>query len=820
MLRAASILLLVGSFAIQLVPSQERADRQPNAERIATYLPSLVRYAGHVDSLWHEQAHGGYWGDGRSAGNGGIRGTSNITLLLAFLVHAEDRGWLSEAQREDLAARDLDRKGRLARVAASWRFLAESHVTGGGACADGKPWGHSWQSSLWMGASGLAAWLVREDLDPEVWADITRVVVDEADHRSAQPPGDGKPGNTAAEENAWDTFAPAIALALFPEHDHALAWLQGAQRMAANTLSVAADRDSAASLGDGRVRDVVTTTNLYDDFTLQNHGFFHPSYLGGSVAMLGESLLMVELGDRRHGSGFAKSYRPYALHHVADAWQVLRRILMPDGDYAFPAGSDWTIHLACRHTIHAFVAGVLRDPVASLAERRVFHASALRTAASPPGRLLGATNLEWWWEPILVKRMVLAVLHLDTWGEFPDPADDPALRGDASWWSEPSGVLVVRRPAWFASVSTEGRATGLFHPLGEGPGPEPYVTTPAVSGLLPAAPVVGHRLVEHARGRAIVLDHAGGARSAMVALRDSVLWLADAPLGALGIQNDNVSPGGGRRLRWLGGERQVLPMQGGGPFAVDGEVLEVDGLLGLVAPGGFRYRPAGEYTRRSAAEDFVEFRGRDGLFVVQCFAGAASDGLELVRSAEGLRVVCRDGSEGPRVVVELDLATPRPSWTAVDVASDAVSSERSPLAQLADGDRRSFAVLTTDAGVGPTAAEPIMVEFSRPSAAGSATAVRLVPRPDYGPRRARLEVASGDGWQALGEIGVPNAPVEVQLGERGAGARRFRLVVTAGWDRGQAVDVPRNTQIAELEFVSTGEVRSDARPPLRVEVER
>ena len=70
-------------------------------------------------------------------------------------------------------------------------FCTRSHVTGAGhSPADKQKWGRSWQSSLWVGASGLAGLLVWDHLDGEVRALVERMVVEEANRKIGVKPRD------------------------------------------------------------------------------------------------------------------------------------------------------------------------------------------------------------------------------------------------------------------------------------------------------------------------------------------------------------------------------------------------------------------------------------------------------------------------------------------------------------------------------------------------------------------------------------------------------------------------------------------------------
>jgi len=778
--------------------------------RVSAYLPFFCDYLPYAETIWQDAGDGGCWGDGRSGGNGGIRGTSNLTLAYAMLVYAEDHGWLAKAK--------VDRDACSERVRRSWRYLARSHHTGGGACAaDGKPWGRSWQSSLWVGASGLAALLVWEDLDDDTRAMVRRVVVDEADRKIGVRPRNATPGNTAAEENGWDTHAPAIALALFPTHANSAKWLRAAQVLAANTYSVPSDATSEARIGDERVRDVVTTANLFDDFTLDNHGFFHPSYLKVSGQELGEALAMLILGDRVHGTSLTDEFRPYALHHVRETWEVMRRLLLPEGEYAYPSGSDWAIHLPSHQSYYAFVATALRDPVAALAEERGLTCAHLRKGASPGGRFLGATNFEWWWEPIVLKRFALAMLHL-TQDPPPRPAPDGALRGDmGTWLSKATRVLIHRTPRYFASVSMRRRPLGLVIPLGPRHLAHPFTLTPRVGSVLPAGKIKSYECYDHELGTALVMRYTNRVAAAMIALRNTVIWIANEALSPVGIQNDNVVTGRGRTIRWAAGSQHVPPLKPMAPFSTAGTWLNIDDELGLLTEKGFEYRPAGRYTRRSAAEDVVTCvrspHGAGLVFAPRCTASETADLAESFACTRqgGQHVVrCRDGVAGPMVEVAVSLGAGVRLVSPVEVSVDGSAHANHPMANMTDDDPSTFTVIRNAVGKGPTPDAPVAVELSLPAGGTAPHALRIVPRPNYGPRTAILQSRQEGAWQNLRTVHLRAAPVDFALAAARP-AQRLRLLITASWDRGAALaSAPRNTQIAELALVFVREESPDA----------
>ena len=90
-------------------------------------------------------------------------------------------------------------------------------------------WGHGWQSSLWTYYIGYAGWLISADLTPDQSGDLARMLRDEADYRAKVLQDQGvpymysksgrtlHPGDSYAEENAWNSMAPSLAAFAFEE---------------------------------------------------------------------------------------------------------------------------------------------------------------------------------------------------------------------------------------------------------------------------------------------------------------------------------------------------------------------------------------------------------------------------------------------------------------------------------------------------------------------------------------------------------------------------------------------------------------------------
>lgn len=113
--------------------------------------------------------------------------------------------------------------------------VASQHVT---STAGG--WGGGWQSSLWSALAGRAAWVLWDAMPTSTRAAVARMVEHEADfaarcriHYLRDAAGILlTPGNSGAEEVAWQGGAMQVALAMLPGHPHAGIWLTEMQRYA------------------------------------------------------------------------------------------------------------------------------------------------------------------------------------------------------------------------------------------------------------------------------------------------------------------------------------------------------------------------------------------------------------------------------------------------------------------------------------------------------------------------------------------------------------------------------------------------------------
>lgn len=584
-------------------------------ELMTTYKSILLDACRHSDGEWHVSSFdpkAGYWGDGVSEGNQGIRGVESMILASAALLRYSD---LSSADRRNLTTK----------ATAAIRYIAATHMTGSQKCPDGKQWGRSWQSGMWTSNFGFGAWLMWDHLDPDLRKSVERVVASEADRFLSIKPPSGRWLDTKAEENGWDMTCIAIAAAMFPSHPHAADWNTKAIEYMMNTLSVAKDkRDSTVT--DGRpVSEWVCTENLHPDYTLENHNMFHPSYCQCSSYFMTQAAMYYTYAGRPVPEA--------ATHHLMDVWHMFETILLPQGETAFPQGMDWEIHGLPAINLFASLGTRMHDPVAADAEVKILQymrkwQEMLDGDLMVPGSGFGFTRHSIQAEQTAHAYLAHRVFTRE--GEAPSkPAPVlPFVRRFSS-----VDIIIHRTPSKFASFSWKNRIMGTIIPTGDGHLGNPFFTVPTngafvgsfeLSNAKSASPKLLDRTwKKSANGfetTGTLLTNDGALKQAIrvtslgdktVVYQDRVTAVSDVSLARelgvpIGIENDQVS--GGRRVVRHGDGKTVFdwgkPQQ---PVAIPGDWANVDGRLGIVmaAGSGMTYAQAQKYNPQGVCPDIL-----------------------------------------------------------------------------------------------------------------------------------------------------------------------------------------------------------------------
>lgn len=585
----------------------------PEPALMQLYTNLLCDACHHADQFWTNSSvspGAGYWGDGVSGGNQGIRAVAEMVLSCATMLKYSD------------AFTPAEREAYLQKTTAALRYVAATHLTGTRTCPDGKRWGGTWQSAMWTGTFAFGAWLVWDKLDGELRQGLERVIASESDRFLKDRPPAGLWGDTKAEENGWNLICLAVAANMFTNHSHAEAWETKAVEYMLNTLSTPQDLHDE-TLVDGRaVREWVVGPNLQPDFTLENHNFFHPSYVGCSSYFLTQTAMY-----------YAYAGRPIpkaATHHLIDTWRMLQTILLPWAESAFPQGMDWELHGLNFINLFASLATYQQDPLAARMERiSLQYMRAWQTMChgdlAVPGSSLGFTR-----HAICAEQAAYGFLAHKIFGRSVKELDAQAAASRVQGvFDYPFVDFIMQRTAHkFFSFSWKNKFMGMLIPLGEGHDGNPFFTAPIANGLLGSFdlnPPGGRemKLLDHERHEILngfetsgtLLTHSGRLKQTVkitsvgertVIYQDRVIAMTNITvareLGMLiGIENDQVS--GGRRVVYdQGGSTEFDWGKQRPPLTLSGQWANVDGRLGVVVVAGanLRYSQSAGYDKHMA----------------------------------------------------------------------------------------------------------------------------------------------------------------------------------------------------------------------------
>ena len=594
----------------------------PKTGPAADYLQALLRFEPWAESVWKDYpkiSNSGYFGDGASDGNGGIRGTIEIAFSYCVLIRA-----FPDAP---------ERQHRLNRIEAALRYAVETHQSGPAAlvAVDGKKWGvdstcsqndgRGWQANAWAASMGFVAALLEKELDPKIVEGCKRVVAAEADFRSRIPPASGYLHNTRAEENGWQSNILALAPAWMPRDPRAKKWIEAAKLYMANTYSVPADST-------GPLKEWVKTQTMFPSYTLENHGFFHPSYQISGIMSLGDSYLMA----RMINPAVAEELRPFMKHNVIPVWQVTKCILLDTGDLAFPSGMDWSLHQFEDVSCLAWMAAHFDMPEAQWAQFRVAKQILHRQTVNGDGRFVGESCRSgagggstdgFYVEAVQASVVALAYLHNEMAG-FPT-AEGSAPENHVTHYPD-IGLIFQRSKNALTTISYGAKTMALVYPLNGTTASQQLLISPNTASFIGTdGKTTLKDFKKTATGFRAELNLNGIKGRTSRVLIDSnpevVVFLefpADnsKPLPAewflTAIENHPLT-GGNRTVLWKDNSTIIKERSGTITQPLFSGWLNVDNWLGLIAlpEGEFIYRAAEDYNREGAAEDAIVYRPKE-----------------------------------------------------------------------------------------------------------------------------------------------------------------------------------------------------------------
>lgn len=613
-MRCLLLLLLLPFSGLASDPYQ--IHRLSEKELQQTYTRLLRDACHYADRDWQIASNvpsAGYWGDGVSSGNEGIR--TVVSMVLACATELKYDAGLSPDERRDF----------LAKATAALRYVVATHVTGTQKCPDGKQWGatekfgpESWQSGMWTGTLAFGAWLIWDQLDPALQHQLQQVIAWEDDILSQRPPPNNLWLDTKAEENGWEVPCLVLGELMFTNHPHAAAWHEGAIKYMMNTLCTEADLENT-NLVDGRpVKEWVTGANVQPDFTLENHNRFHPSYVACSSYFMTQAQLYYAYAG--------KPIPQAATHHVLETWRMFRAIILPWGEVAYPQGMDWELHGLPYFNLYAALATHNQDVFAARMEQQSLQylrawqnmgQGSLATSGSRLGIARHAINAEQAAYGLVAHKVFGPAAH--------ELSARDAAGVESGVWDYPYVNFIEHRtPDKFASFSWKNHIMGLLIPLQDGHEDNPDFTVPIEDGLVGSfqlAPrgdvktivaeqgwrkmpdgfdTTGMLLLDGGRLKQVLRMISFGSQT--VIYEDRVIALTNVTVKGerglpLGIENDEIT--GGTRVVSTRGRHLTFdwrkPQK---PVALSGSWANVDGRLGIVvlAGSGLTYAQASGYS--------------------------------------------------------------------------------------------------------------------------------------------------------------------------------------------------------------------------------
>jgi len=370
--------------------SQMKADLLQMLANFSVYLKKDYQVVQGTNSVG--EACGCFKGENTMGNNEqGVRPNADLSMICAFLVkYGQGKVQLPEG----VSWNDLQSMAMNSLVFAYSTHKANKLKT----CSGGQYWGSTstndavWESSLWAMSVAYSAFFQWENLSDNQRNYIYKLLKAECNYELYRSIPTGYSGDTKAEENGWEADVLAVTLGLFPDDPLAPKWFDRLREFAINSYSHKADATDTTVIDPDydqkTVKDLYKGQNLYPDYTLQNHNYFHTSYQNVVIQELGEAALALKLFQQELRG--EEKWKTNALMHNND--QVMKEVLywlaLADGELAMPNGNDWSLFLYDQITSYSTNACFLRDPHALMLENLAYKMIMARQTTTADGSWL------------------------------------------------------------------------------------------------------------------------------------------------------------------------------------------------------------------------------------------------------------------------------------------------------------------------------------------------------------------------------------------------------------------------------------------------
>lgn len=396
-----SLSVLAASPAPSPVEGAVKEEYIPEGEMMQGLLESLARFSQYMAGDYQPCAVPNRRGEPCGCFRGmrtmtssedGVRTNADLSMLCAFLAKYGAEAGVSLPPGVSYGLLEKMAKESLVYAYSTHKAVRLRK------CSGGDYWGSTgtkdavWESSLWAFSVAWSAYLQWDRLSGNQRRSIYVLLKAECDYELQRNAPTRYEQDTRAEENGWDVCVLAAALGLFPDDPLAPRWFQKMREFAVNSYSHPGDRQFREPLDpwydNHSVADFYRGPNLFEDYTLQNHRFFHTSYQNVVMQELGEAALA--LACFQTGLGKEEKWRSRSLFHNLAAVQerVLDELALPDGDLAMPNGNDWSLFLFDQITSYSTLATFLRDPDALMLENLAYKNLLARQSTTSDGSWL------------------------------------------------------------------------------------------------------------------------------------------------------------------------------------------------------------------------------------------------------------------------------------------------------------------------------------------------------------------------------------------------------------------------------------------------
>ncbi len=337
------------------------------------YLEILLKWIAYGRSLfepWPRRPRAGHF-------LGGVLWYCQETVMPSFAFAAAAS---SEAFDPSTAGIGRDEAREIA--LRGLRYACFTHDTGPADCVRptkswgrrepaGRKWGERGcgffrETNAGRQAANLAAtaYLIRDLLGDEEREMLATIARDFLERFLTYPIPSGLYHNTQMEENAWTSFGLTGAALLLEEADEFASWMTRIEQWMFHATTTPDDMwDFRAGPGGAPInRCVDQRFTTLPDFTAENHGFVHPSYMKSCINLIGQASVLLRLWDR--------AIPEAAFHHHRDILRVISRWCDDMGAPHAPQGMDWPyVNFTSLCQTHAMAAVNLELPDAALLER-------------------------------------------------------------------------------------------------------------------------------------------------------------------------------------------------------------------------------------------------------------------------------------------------------------------------------------------------------------------------------------------------------------------------------------------------------------------